>query len=228
MIALLPFWLEPSTMLERGGLIILALVVFAESGLLIGFFLPGDSLLFVAGFLTSSAGGNRLPAIPIVMAVTCVAAIAGDQVGYLIGRRLGPALFDRPRSRLFRPAHVERTQRFLERHGARTIVLARWVPIVRTFAPIIAGVGSMRYRTFVLYNIIGGVAWGCSVTLAGHLLGQFDVVRNHVELAALAVVALSLLPVAFELVRHRRGIAAVATVATGTENEVVEPVVTDG
>jgi len=130
--------------LDKGGLVLLAAIVFAESGLLIGFFLPGDSLLFIAGFLSSSAGGNVLPALPIVALVTFVAAVAGDQVGYLFGRKVGPSLFDRPQSRLFNPKNIEKAHAFFEKHGSKTIVMARFVPVVRTFAPIVAGVGKMN------------------------------------------------------------------------------------
>jgi membrane-associated protein len=196
--------LDPQSLIERGGLVVLALVVFAESGLLIGFFLPGDSLLFVAGFIASGAGGGGLPPIALVIAVVVLAAIAGDQVGYAIGRRVGAALFRRPRSRLFDPRNVVRTEQFFERHGAKTIVLARFVPIVRTFAPVVAGVGSMRYRTFVAFNVVGGLLWGVGVTLAGYFLGDVGPVRRHVELATVGVVSLSLVPVVLEIARHRR------------------------
>lgn len=204
LLALLPSFLEPEWLIERGGLLLVAFIVFAESGLLVGFFLPGDSLLFIAGLLASDTGGNKLPHIAIVVAVIAAAAILGDQVGYLFGRKVGPTLFDRPRSRLFNPENVVKAQRFLDKHGAKAIVLARFVPIVRTFAPIVAGVGHMHYRTFVKYNIVGGVLWGAGVTLAGYFLGEIDVVRNNVEIALIAVVAVSLVPVAFETMRHRR------------------------
>ncbi|MBJ7487625.1 MAG: VTT domain-containing protein [Ilumatobacteraceae bacterium] len=191
-------------LLENGGLFVLAAIVFAESGLLIGFFLPGDSLLFIAGFLASEAGKNVLPPIPLVIIVTVVAAIAGDQVGYWFGKKVGPALFDRPKSKLFNPSHVVRAHTFLEKYGNRTIVLARFVPIVRTFAPVVAGIGGMEYKTFVKYNVLGGIAWGAGVPLLGFLLGRVDVVKDHIEIAILAVVFISLLPVVFEYISHRR------------------------
>ena len=191
-------------LLENGGLFVLAAIVFAESGLLIGFFLPGDSLLFIAGFLASEAGKNVLPPIPLVIIVTVIAAIAGDQVGYWFGKKVGPALFDRPKSKLFNPSHVVRAHTFLEKYGNRTIVLARFVPIVRTFAPVVAGVGGMEYRTFVKYNVLGGIAWGAGLPLLGFLLGRVDVVKDHIEIAILAVVFISLLPVVFEYISHRR------------------------
>ena len=191
-------------LLENGGLFVLAAIVFAESGLLIGFFLPGDSLLFIAGFLASEAGKNVLPPIPLVIIVTVIAAIAGDQVGYWFGKKVGPALFDRPKSKLFNPSHVVRAHTFLEKYGNRTIVLARFVPIVRTFAPVVAGVGGMEYKTFVKYNVLGGIAWGAGLPLLGFLLGRVDVVKDHIEIAILAVVFISLLPVVFEFISHRR------------------------
>ena len=197
--------LNPETLLADGGLLILAAIVFAESGLLVGFFLPGDSLLFIAGFLASPAGGHKLSSIVAVVAVASVMAIAGDQVGYLIGRKAGPAIFDKPKSRLFDPAHVAKAHAFFERHGSRTIVLARFVPIVRTFAPVVAGVGDMEYRTFVRYNVIGGLGWGAGVPLLGYFLGRIDVVKNNIEAAILGIVFLSLLPVILEFVKHRRG-----------------------
>jgi membrane-associated protein len=196
--------LNPEDILRNGGLALLGLIVFAESGLFIGFFLPGDSLLFIAGFLSSDAGGNVLPPLPLVVLVAVVAAIAGDQVGYLFGRKVGPALFSRPDSRLFKQAHVRKAHDFFEHHGPKTIVLARFVPIVRTFAPIVAGVGDMSYRTFVTYNIIGGIAWGAGITTLGYFLGQIDAVKNNIEIAILAVVAISLLPAVVEILRHRR------------------------
>ena len=191
-------------LLENGGLLVLAAIVFAESGLLVGFFLPGDSLLFIAGFLASEAGKNVLPPIPLVIIVTVIAAIAGDQVGYWFGKKVGPALFDRPKSKLFNPSHVVRAHTFLEKYGNRTIVLARFVPIVRTFAPVVAGVGGMEYKTFVKYNVLGGIGWGAGVPLLGFLLGRVDVVKDHIEIAILAVVFISLLPVVFEYISHRR------------------------
>lgn len=199
--------LNPEDLLASGGLLLLGAIVFAESGLLIGFFLPGDSLLFIAGFLSSSAAtevSDVQLSLPLVMLVATSMAIIGDQVGYIIGNKAGPALFNRPKSRLFDPAHVVKAQGFFDKYGARTIILARFVPIVRTFAPVVAGVGKMHYRTFVRYNIIGGVLWGSGLPLLGYYLGQFDIVKDHIEIAVLAVVAISLLPVLVELINHRR------------------------
>jgi len=199
--------LDPQHLIETLGLIGLFGIVFAESGLLVGFFLPGDSLLFTAGFLASAPSSVddalHLPLGPLL--VGCViAAIAGDQFGYLFGRRVGPALFRRPDSRFFKHENVEKAQAFFDRYGAKTIVLARFVPIVRTFAPIVAGVSRMNYRTFVTFNIVGGTLWGVGVTLLGYFLGQVDVVEQNLEVAILAVVAISLVPIALEIVKARR------------------------
>lgn len=194
--------------LDKGGLALAASIVFAESGLLIGFFLPGDSLLFIAGFLSSSAGGNLLPPLPITAGVIFLAAVAGDQVGYLFGRKVGPTLFDRPKGRLFNPSNLAKTHAFFERRGSFAVVLARFVPIARTFTPIVAGVAQMKYRTFVTYNLIGGGLWGIGVTTLGYFLGEIKFIENNLDVAALVLVVVSLLPVAFELRRHRRAAAS--------------------
>ncbi len=196
--------LNPETLLTSGGFLVLAAIVFAESGLLVGFFLPGDSLLFIAGFLASTSGKNVLAPVWLVMLVAASMAIVGDQVGYLIGKKLGPTIFSRPKSRLFDPQHVLKAQDFFKKYGARTIILARFVPVVRTFAPVVAGVGDMHYRTFVRYNIVGGLMWGAGIPLLGFFLGQIDIVKNNIEIAILAIVFISLLPVILEFVKHRR------------------------
>jgi len=205
-LALLPSWLDPQTIIEKGGLWLVGPIIFAESGLLIGFFLPGDSLLFITGFLASHPEGlpHIAQPLPVVLLVLFLAAVLGDQVGYVFGRSVGPSLFDRPKSRLFNPANVVKAHDFFERHGPKTIILARFVPVVRTFTPIVAGVANMRYRTFTTYNLIGGFVWTVGVTTLGYYLGQVDVVRSHVEIAALLIVAISLIPVAIEFVKHRR------------------------
>ncbi len=190
--------------LKAGGLAVLALIVFAETGLLVGFFLPGDSLLFVAGFLASAAGKHTLPPLPITASVVFMSAALGDQVGYLIGRRIGPTLFNRERSRLFNPANVVRAEDFFARRGPRALVLARFVPIVRTFVPVVAGVGSMHYRTFVTYNLIGAALWGVGVTTLGYYLGEVQIVKDNLEYAAIVIVAISLVPVALEIHRSRQ------------------------
>lgn len=199
--------LDPKHLIDTFGLLGIFLVVFAESGLLIGFFLPGDSLLFTAGFLASHPSSVpdslHLPLVPLLL-VVWFAAVAGDQVGYLLGQRVGPALFKRPDSRFFKQDNVDKAHAFFEKHGAKAIVLARFVPIVRTFTPITAGVSRMEYRTFVTYNVIGGTLWAFGVTLLGYFLGQVDVIEQNLEVAILAVVALSLSPIAIEVLRARR------------------------
>lgn len=200
-LALGPDWLEPEFLIETFGTLGLLTIVFVESGLLVGFVLPGDSLLFTAGLL--SASGN-LPDLWVLLITIPLAAIAGDQVGYTIGRKAGPAIFRRPDSRFFRQEHVDKSHEYFERYGPRTIVIARFVPIVRTFAPVMAGVARMRYRTFLLFNVIGGVGWGVGVTALGYYLGQVAFVRANVELFILGIVALSVLPIVLELLRGWR------------------------
>ena len=200
-LALGPKWLEADFLIETFGMLGVLAIVFVESGLLVGFLLPGDSLLFTAGLL--SANGT-LPDLWILLVTIPLAAIAGDQVGYAIGRKAGPAVFKRPDSRFFREEYVERSSEFFERYGARTIIIARFVPIVRTLAPVMAGVSRMNYRTFVIFNIIGGIGWGVSVTTLGYFLGQVEFVHDNLEPIILGIVALSVLPIAVELLKARR------------------------
>ena len=200
-------FLDPKTLISAVGLLGIFAVIFAESGLLVGFFLPGDSLLFTAGFLASSPSSVdealHLPLVPLLLGVW-VAAVAGDQVGYLFGQRVGPALFRRPDSRFFKQDNVDKAQAFFEKYGSKAIVLARFVPIARTFTPIVAGVSQMHYRTFVRWNIIGGTLWALGVTTLGYFLGQVEVIEKNLELAILTVVGISLLPIAIELLKARR------------------------
>jgi membrane-associated protein len=188
-------------LIRWGGYVLLVAVVFTETGLLVGFFLPGDSLLITAGLVAAAGGLN----IWWVNALLCVAAIVGDTVGYAIGARIGPRLFTREQSLLFNPRHVERTRRFYARHGAKTIVIARFVPIIRTFAPVVAGVGQMPYRRFIFYNVAGGVGWVLSMTWAGYLLGQaIPDIDRHVHVIVAVVVVLSVIPIVMEIARERR------------------------
>jgi membrane-associated protein len=188
--------------LQTIGLIGLFAIIFAESGLFFGFFLPGDSLLFTAGLLSSQ---GHLAPLPVLLVGCFLAAVGGDQVGYLFGARVGPALFRRPDSRVFKQEYVERARAFFERHGSKTIVLARFVPIVRTFAPILAGVGEMQYRTFVTFNVMGGLLWAVGVTTLGYVLGETAPwVEDYLLPVIAVIIALSLIPVAVELLRHRR------------------------
>lgn len=204
-LALGPQWLDPSYLISALGpfvLIGLCLIIFAECGLLVGFFLPGDSLLFTAGLFVAS-GAISAP-LWLVCTLLAVSALLGNACGYWIGRAAGPAIFDRPKSRLLKPEHVERTQVFFEKYGNRAIVLGRFVPIVRTFITVMAGVGKMEPKRYLTYSAIGGVAWAAGVTLLGYLLGGFQFVREHIELMLVAVVVVSVIPLLVEFVRARR------------------------
>lgn len=192
-------------LIRWGGYLVLVAIVFTETGLLVGFFLPGDSLLITAGLVAASGGLN----IWWLNVLLIVAAVSGDSVGYAIGARIGPRLFTREKSLLFNPAHVERTRRFYARHGAKTIVIARFVPIIRTFAPVVAGVGTMEYRRFLVYNIAGGVGWVTSMTWAGFLLGRaIPNIGEYVHVVVIIVIVLSVIPIVVEIVRERRRRAA--------------------
>ncbi|MBI4323452.1 MAG: VTT domain-containing protein [Candidatus Omnitrophica bacterium] len=188
-------------LIRWGGYAVLVVIVFSETGLLAGFFLPGDSLLVTAGLLATTPALN----IWLLIVMLSAAAIAGDSAGYAIGYHLGPRLFRRENSWLFHKDHVARTQRFYDKYGPKTIVLARFVPIVRTFAPTLAGVGKMRYRTFLLFNIAGGVGWVAGMTLAGYGLGRLipDIERKLHWVIAI-VIGLSLLPIVHEWWQARR------------------------
>jgi membrane-associated protein len=204
-LALGPQWLDPSYLISALGpfvLVGLCLIIFAECGLLIGFFLPGDSLLFTAGLFVAT-GAISAP-LWLVCTLLVVSALLGNVCGYWIGRAAGPAIFDRPNSRLLKPEHVERTHAFFEKYGNRAIVLGRFVPIVRTFITVMAGVGKMEPKRYLTYSVIGGVAWAAGVTLLGYLLGGFAFVREHIELMLVAVVVLSVIPLAIEFLKARR------------------------
>jgi len=192
-------------LIRWGGYAVLVGIVFTETGLLVGFFLPGDSLLVTAGLVAAAGGLN----IWWVNSLLIVAAIVGDSVGYAIGARLGPRLFTREQSLLFNPRHVERTRRFYERHGAKTIVIARFVPIIRTFAPVVAGVGQMRYRRFLVYNVAGGVGWVTSMTWMGYLLGRaVPNIADYIHIVVIVVIVVSMIPIVVEILRERRRRAA--------------------
>ncbi|RSR96994.1 MULTISPECIES: DedA family protein [unclassified Streptomyces] len=200
-LALGPSWLDPNYLLDTFGIWGLLLVVFAESGLLIGFFLPGDSLLFTCGLLITS-GQMDFPLSAAVVLIA-LAAVLGDQAGYMFGRKVGPSLFKRPDSRLFKQENVTKAHEFFEKHGPKSLVLARFVPVVRTFTPIIAGVSGMRYRSFLIFNIIGGVLWGAGVTLLGSWLGNIAFVKDNIEAILVLIVLVSVIPVAVEVLRAR-------------------------
>jgi len=188
-------------LIQWGGYILLVAIVFTETGLLVGLFLPGDSLLITAGLL---AGAGILN-IWWLNGLLIAAAIVGDSTGYAIGARLGPRIFTREKSLLFNPKHVERTQRFYEKYGPKTIVIARFVPIIRTFAPVLAGVGAMRYRRFLTYNVVGGIGWVASMTGAGYVLGQtVPNISKHMHVLVIVIIVLSCVPIAVEIYRERR------------------------
>jgi membrane-associated protein len=199
-LALGPEWLSPDYLIETFSLPGILLIVFAESGLFA--FLPGDSLLFTAGLFVAQGQYISQP-LWLVCALIVLAAVIGDQVGYMIGKFFGPKLFSRPNSKLFKQENLEKAHEFMEKYGPKAIVLARFVPIVRTFAPIVAGAGRMKYRTFFTYNVIGGVAWGTGVTLAGYWLGQIDFIKTNVEAILVLIVLFSLVPIIIEFLRER-------------------------
>lgn len=204
------------TMLDKLGVYVylgLFFIIFAETGLAVGFFLPGDSLLVVAG-LFAAAGKLDLT---ILMISLFVAAVLGDTVGYYTGRKMGRALFTRPKSRFFNPNHIKKAHAFYERHGGKTIVIARFVPIIRTFAPIVAGAAEMTYRNFIFYNVFGGLFWIVSMLLAGYFLGELVeqfmrrvfgiegfLLEDHIDKVVIVVVFLSILPIIIEYMKARR------------------------
>ncbi|MGO4104431.1 DedA family protein [Leifsonia sp. YAF41] len=202
--------LDPQALINGAGawgLAVVCLIVFAETALLVGFFLPGDTLLFFAGVLTLT-GALPAPLWLVIVAVS-VAAVLGDQVGYLIGRRAGPAIFNRKESGLFSRASVAKTESYFRRFGSATVIVARFVPMVRTFTPVIAGVGSMRYRSFITFNVIGGVAWSSAAILLGfglgHVPGVAEFTARYLDLILLGVILVSTVPVLVRsLVLRRR------------------------
>ncbi len=188
-------------LVQAGGYIALAIIVFTETGLMIGFFLPGDSLLVTAGLFAAKGDLN----IFLLNALLMACAIAGDATGYYIGKKLGPALFRKEDSFLFKKKHLIATHEFYERHGGKTIIIARFVPIVRTFAPVVAGMASMGYRRFAMFNIIGGIGWVFSMTMIGYLLVTiFPATEKHIEKVIIIVVFLSMLPGIIEWLRVRK------------------------
>ena len=188
-------------LIRWGGYAVLVAIVFTETGLLVGFFLPGDSLLITAGLVAGTGGLN----IWWINALLMAAAIAGDSVGYAIGFKAGPRIFTREDSLLFHRRHLIRTREFYERYGGKTIVLARFIPVVRTFAPVVAGVGQMAYRRFLFFNVFGGIGWVASLTWAGYLLGQtVPNIDRHIHLVVAVVIVLSVLPIVGEILKTRR------------------------
>jgi membrane-associated protein len=182
-------------------------IVFAETGLLIGFFLPGDSLLFTVGVV---AGAGQLDMFAI-NALLIIAAIVGDGVGYMLGKQAGPHVFNRPDSRFFKREYLTRTQEFYDKHGGKTIIYARFVPIVRTFAPFVAGVAQMPYHRFLAFNVFGGIGWVVLMTTAGYFLGGIPLIQRHFEKVVILIVLVSVLPVVYEVLKGRREIREIAS-----------------
>lgn len=190
---------DVETIIRVGGVLGIAAIVFVESGLFFGFFLPGDSLLFGAGFLASQ---GVIPITPLVL-LSIIAAIAGDSVGYWFGRKVGPMIFVRKDSFFFSQKRVEDTRLFFEKYGAKSVLLARFVPAVRTFTPILAGVGGMRYRTFLTYNIVGALLWAGALPLSAYFLGsKIPGMERYISFIIVAIIGISVLPIAIPLAKH--------------------------
>lgn len=197
--------LSAQSLISTFGVAGIVVILFAETGLLLGFFLPGDSLLFLAGYATAGGIAGVHLSLPVLLVVAPLAAIAGAQVGYLIGRHVGPPLFDREDSRLFRRSYVTRADHVLERFGeGKAVFLARFVPVVRTFLNPVAGVTGMAQGKFLAWNVAGGLVWTIGIILLGHALGNVEFIAKHLEVLVLLVVLISVLPILVELLRERR------------------------
>ena len=213
-IPVLPDWLDPQVFLADPALgpwvvLVVCAIVFAETGLLVGFFLPGDSLLFTAGLLVAT--GTVHVNIWVLGLLISLAAFMGDQLGYWIGRKAGPAVFSRPNSRVFRQENVIRAEQFFARHGGKAVTLARFVGVVRTFTPVVAGIGRMPYRVYIAFDAFGALLWGVGITVLGYVLGnRFPFIRDHLDLLVLGVVLLTVVPVGLGLLRQRRRAGAAA------------------
>jgi membrane-associated protein len=194
------------TMFGPGIYVILFGIIFAETGLIVFPFLPGDSLLFALGALT--AGEEPALQLPLLCTVLIVAAILGDAVNYTIGRHIGLKLFANPNSRIFKRDHLARTQKFYDKHGGKTIILARFVPIVRTFAPFVAGMAEMKYRQFFLYNVVGALTWVLSITVAGHIFGNLPIIKRNFHVVVVAIILISVIPIAIEWWKARKELKA--------------------
>lgn len=206
-----PFDIE--SLIQSGGILLVAAIVFAESGLLIGFFLPGDTLLLSAGVF---AAQGKLPPLVVVIAAIVIAAILGDNVGYSIGRRMGRRLFRKKDSLLFHQENLQRAERFYELHGGKTILFARFIPIVRTFAPMVAGVGKMPWKRFILFDVFGALFWGAGVTLTGYLVGsRIPDVDKYILPTILAVTLLTFGPTLYHLLGNRENRKIVAQKVSG-------------
>ncbi len=193
-------FIDPTHLIQMFGYPGLTLIVFLETGAMV-FFLPGDSLLFMAGLFA----GNGTLSLLGLWGLLIPAAIIGDALSYFIGKKMGPALFNRPDSKLFKPAHMKAASDFYEKHGGKAIIMARFMPIVRTFVPVVAGIGNMPYKRFATFNIVGGVAWVISMTVAGYFLGGIDLVKNNIEKVIILIIFLSILPGIIAWFRNRGG-----------------------
>ena len=215
--ALGPQWIQPDYILEKFGawaFVAVLVIIFIECGLFV-FFLPGDSLLFVTGLFIANAAAGKTPGINVPLWLACVllsiAAIGGNACGYWIGYKAGPSLFHRPESKLLKPEYIEKTHEFFDKYGVRAIVLARFVPVVRTFITAMAGVGRLPFRTFITFSALGGVIWAAGLTILGYFLGQITFIQKNIELIAILIIVISLIPAAIEWMRARkeeRGAAA--------------------
>lgn len=198
--------LNPEHLITTFGLLGVAAIIFAETGLLIGFFLPGDSLLFIAGLMTN--GSVQIAPLWLLLLVTVTSAFVGDQVGYQIGKSTGPAVLRSRAGRMIGDANIEKARAYFERYGARTVIVARFVPVVRTVVPVLAGINGMPRATFIKWNIIGAVVWGTVLPIAGHFLGEIAFIRDHVDVIVLGIIAVSLIPVVLQVLSARRATRA--------------------
>jgi membrane-associated protein len=219
----LPSWLDPEVILRGMGgwaLAVLCLIIFAECGLLVGFFLPGDSLLFVAGLFVAT-GAIATPLWLVCVLVT-VCAFVGNVCGYWIGAKAGPALFSKPNSKLFKKEYVDKTHEFFDKYGARAIVMARFVPIVRTFITAMAGVGRMDAKKYFTYSAIGGVMWAAGVTILGYFLGEIPFVEKNIEAMLVVIVLLSVVPIIIEVIKARREKKKLPEASADAATEIIE------
>ena len=221
----LPDWLNPDVFLRDSPLgpwvvLVVCAIIFAETGLLVGFFLPGDSMLFTAGLLVST--GAIQFNLWLMCGLIIVAAIIGNQSGYLIGSKAGPAIFNKPDSKLFKRENVESAHAFFEKHGGKALILARFVPIIRTFVPVIVGVAKMDQRKFFLYNVIGAVLWGGGVTLLGAWLGQYEWVGKNIDIIFIVIVLVSVIPIGIEILRGLSAKRQAAKLGTDAVDEFID------
>lgn len=209
------FLTDVQGLVQAGGYVGLSVIIFVETGLMVGFFLPGDSLLVTAGLFAAKGDLNIFTLNALLMTM----AVLGDATGYLIGRKLGPSLYNRDDSFFFKKKHLVATKEFYERHGGKTIIMARFVPVIRTFAPVVAGMAGMPYRRFGAFNIIGGVSWVFSMTMIGYtLVKAFPGVEKHIEIVIIVVILLSLLPGVIEFIKSRMRRRAAATAGPKAES----------